>query len=153
MVREQSPKSLGAFEVSGSFERSSERKKDDPTAYRALQIGSTLCKLMVIIIIDRIHSYEKQLLDQQQGFRRGRGTTDGIFLAKSLQQIAKKTGKEINVLFVDLTAAFDYVNRRWLFRTISQRLKGNIDSRCSTFSKHSILRQHLPLQATNLKSS
>ena len=66
-------------------------KEDDPTAYRALQIGSTFCKLMVIIIITRIHDwYEKQLLDQQQGFRRGRGTTDGIFLAKSLQQIAKK---------------------------------------------------------------
>ena len=71
---------------------------------------------MVIIIISRIHDwYEKQLLDQQQGFRRGRGTTDGLFLAKSLQQIAKKTGKEINILFVDLTAAFDHVNRRWLF--------------------------------------
>ena len=107
-------------------------KADDPTTYRALQIGSTLCKLMVIIIISRIHDwYEKQLLDQQQGFRRGRGTTDGLFLAKSLQQIAKKTGKEINILFVDLTAAFDHVNRRWLFRTLRQRLKDNID--CKLF--------------------
>ena len=107
-------------------------KEDDPTAHRALQIGSTLCKLMVIIIITRIHDwYEKQLLDQQQGFRKGRGTTDGIFIAKSLQQMAKKTGKEVNVLFVDLSAAFDHVNRRWLFRSIKQRLKGNVD--CKLF--------------------
>ena len=107
-------------------------KQEDPTAYRALQIGSTLCKLMVVIIITRINDwYEKQLLDQQQGFRKGRGTTDGIFIAKSLQQIAKKMGKEVDVLFVDLSAAFDHVNRRWLFRTIKQRLKRNVD--CKLF--------------------
>ena len=104
----------------------------DPTTYRGLQVGATLCKVMVVIIINRIHDwYEKQLLDQQQGFRTGRGTTDGIFLAKALQQVAKKTGKEINVLFVDLTAAFDHVDRRWLFRTVKQRIKNETD--CKLF--------------------
>ena len=110
----------------------SKGKADDPTTYRGLQIGATLCKVMVIIIINRIQEwYEKQLLDQQQGFRTGRGTTDGIFLAKALQQVSKKTGKEMNVLFVDLSAAFDHVDRRWLFKTIKQRLQNNID--CKLF--------------------
>ena len=107
-------------------------KVDDPTTYRGLQIGATLCKVMVVIIINRIHDwYDKQLLDQQQGFRTGRGTTDGIFLAKALQQVAKKTGKEVNVLFVDLSAAFDHVDRRWLFRTLKQRIQNNTD--CKLF--------------------
>ena len=87
---------------------------------------------MVVIIINRIKEwYEEQLSDQQQGFRTGRGTTDGIFLAKALQQIAKKTGNEMNVLFVDLTAAFDHIDRRWLFKTIKQRLKNNMN--CKLF--------------------
>ena len=87
---------------------------------------------MVVIIITRIQTwYEKQLLDQQQGFRTGWGTMDGIFLAKTLQQIAKTTRKEMNVLFVDLTAAFDHIDRRWLFKTIKQRLQSDID--CKLF--------------------
>ena len=42
---------------------------------------------------------------------------------------AVKTNKEIFALFVDLTAAFDHINRNWLFQTIRNRLaddkKGN----------------------------
>ena len=71
-------------------------KFDDPAIYRGLQIA--FCKLIVTIIITRINAwYEIQLLDQQQGFRRGRGTTDGIFIAKALHQIAKRIGKEMNI--------------------------------------------------------
>ena len=82
---------------------------------------------MVIMIIARINTwYEAQLLDQQQGFRTGRGTTDGIFVAKALHQITKRMGKETYVLFVDLTAAFDHIDRRWLFKTIKQRLENEI---------------------------
>ena len=110
----------------------SKGKADDPATYRGLQIGSTLCKLMVVIIINRIKEwYELQLLDQQQGFRSGRGTTDGLFLAKNLQQIVHKTNKQIYVLFVDLTAAFDHIERRWLFKTIKQRLQNEMD--CKLF--------------------
>ena len=87
---------------------------------------------MVVIIINRIKDwYEKQLLDQQQGFRAGRGTTDGLFLVKSLQQIAQKTNKNMYVLFIDLTAAFDHIERKWLFKTIKQRLQS--DTNCKVF--------------------
>ena len=37
----------------------------------------------------------------------------------------------MNVLFVDLTAAFDHIDRRWLFKTIKQRLKNNMN--CKLF--------------------
>ena len=88
---------------------------------------------MVIIIINRIKEwYESQLLDQQQGFRSGRGTTDGIFLTKGLQQIVKKTNQNAHLLFVDLTAAFDHIDRKWLFKTIKQRLKNDTD--CKLFN-------------------
>ena len=48
----------------------SKGKIDDPKTYRGLQIGSTLCKILIMIVIGRIKNwYESQLLDQQQGFR------------------------------------------------------------------------------------
>jgi len=74
-----------------------------------------------MLIINRLKTwYEAQLLDQQQGFRCGRGTTDGIFIVKSLQQITNKMKKPTYLLFVDLTAAFDHVERDWLFQTIKK---------------------------------
>ena len=90
----QVPKLWGHSRLISLWKGPLKGKVDDPTAYRGLQIGSTLCKLMVVIIINRIKEwYEIQLLDQQQGFRSGRGTTDGIFLTKGLQQIVKKTDR------------------------------------------------------------
>ena len=95
---------------------------DDPSTYRGLQIGSSLCKIIIVIIINRLKVwYERQLLDQQQGFRSARGTTDGIFVAKSVQQITSKIKKPTFVLFVDLSAEFDHGERSWLFKTIRSR--------------------------------
>ena len=39
-----------------------------------------------------------------------------------MQQIARKMNKPIFTLFVDLSAAFDHVERRWMFKSIYQRL-------------------------------
>ena len=80
----------------------------------------------MLIILERLRKrYDDNLLDQQQGFRPNRGTTDGIFFVKRLQEIANKTTQPIYALFVDLTAAFDHVNRDWLFQSIKQRFPGN----------------------------
>ena len=42
----------------------------DPKTYRGLQVGTILCKILVTIIFKRLKNwYDKQLLDQQHGFR------------------------------------------------------------------------------------
>ena len=43
--------------------------------------------------------------DQQQGFRTGRGTTDGLYYLKRLHQVTAGMKKKAYILFVDLTAA------------------------------------------------
>ena len=50
-----------------------------------------------------------------------RGTTDGIFVAKNVQMITNKMKKPTFALFVDLSAAFDHVERSWLFKSIRMR--------------------------------
>ena len=105
-------------------------KEDDPKAYRGLQIGSTFCKILVIIILRRLNQwYECQLLEQQNGFRSMRGTTDGVYLLKRVQQISHSRKKQVFVLFVDLTAAFDHVDRKWMFSSIHQRLSPNTNTK------------------------
>ena len=116
------PKCWGHSKLVALWKGASKGKSNDATSYRGLQIGSSLCKILSIIIINRLKCwYDSQLLDQQQGFRAGRGTTDGIFIAKRVQQITDKMKKPVFLLFVDLTAAFDHVERAWLFKTIYQR--------------------------------
>ena len=81
----QIPKFWGHSKLVALWKGSAKGKIDDPKSHRALQIGSTFCKILVIIIIiNRIKNwYDCQLLDQQQGFRSGRGTADGIFYNKT----------------------------------------------------------------------
>ena len=98
-------------------------KADEPNTYRGIQIGSTFCKIMIVVIVDRLRTwYERQILEQQQGFRFGRGTIEAIYIIKRVQQISHQAKKPVYVLFIDLTAAFDHIDRNWLFKTIKQRV-------------------------------
>jgi len=101
----------------------------DPKTYRGLQIGTVMCKILIVTILSRLKNwYDQTLLDQQQGFRSGRGTSDGIFVTKRVQQITDKMKKPVYVLFVDLSAAFDHIVRSWLFKSIEQRFIPNSDN-------------------------
>jgi len=116
------PKRWGHSKLVTLWKGPSKGKATEPDTYRGLQIGSSLCKILITLILNRINIwYEKQLLDQQQGFRTARGTTDGIFIAKSVQQITNKMKKPVYAMFVDLSAAFDHVERKWLFQSIKSR--------------------------------
>ena len=61
------------------------------------------------------------MTDEQNGFRKNRGTTDGIYTIKRVQQVTHKKQQPLFLLFVDLTAAFDHVPRKWLFDSIRLR--------------------------------
>ena len=77
----------------------------DPEVYCALQIGSSLGKILVVVIIKRIQAlYEQQLTGNQQGFRRGKGTADGIYIVKRIHQITDQMKKTVYALFVDLSS-------------------------------------------------
>lgn len=96
--------------------------KKDPKNHRGLSIGSTVCKLIINIILERLRPwYEAQLTDEQNGFRKDRGTTDGIYTIKRVQQITDKKKQPLFLLFVDLKAAFDHISRKWLFDAIKLR--------------------------------
>ena len=102
-------------------------KKSDPHDYRGIQVGSLFTKIFSIILISRINSwYNSRILDLQNGFRRGHGTTDGIYITKTTQLLAEKTNKQVYAIFVDLKAAFDHINGDWLFQSIRNRLSRDI---------------------------
>ena len=52
------------------------------------------------------------LPDSQCGFRRGRSTSDMIFVARLLQEKCREQSRDLYLAFTDLTKAFVTVNRQ-----------------------------------------
>ena len=98
----------------------------DASKYRGISTSSILSKVGMNIILKRLSMfYESQLKSTQFGFRSGVGCNDAIYMAKQLQEISSIAQKSMYVCFIDLTAAFDHVNRNILFQTIRNRLATN----------------------------
>ncbi|BHF62397.1 hypothetical protein SprV_0200537900 [Sparganum proliferum] len=62
------------------------------------------------------HLEQGLLPERQCGFRRHRGTTDMIFAARQLQEKCQEMRTHLYSTFVDLTKAFDTVNREGLWK-------------------------------------
>ena len=92
----------------------------DCTKYRGLMINPTLNKVIIMILLARLREhYEHSILPSQWGFRTGRSTTDGIFVAR---QLTTKTAEPIWGCFVDLRAAYDHLHRGTLWKMMRTRL-------------------------------
>ena len=108
--------------------------KSDPSKYRGISIGSTVCKLMINIILERIRPwYEAQITDEQNGFRSNRGTTDGIFTIKRIHQKSNRKMQPLYLFFVDFTAAFDHIPMNRLFRSIKIHFPGDANMKLFNF--------------------
>ena len=84
----------------------------DPGKYRGITPPTQVLKLLESVLDGRIRKkIESEIGEEQQGFRKGRGTTDGLFTLK--QFVEKKLEKQGNMCigFVDMEKAFDTVSR------------------------------------------
>ena len=82
---------------------------------------SCLGKLFTAVLNNRLTEYlEKNVIlsENQAGFRKGYGTTDHIFVLKSLTEIAKLSKKKLFCAFIDFSQAFDSVWRGGLWRKL-----------------------------------
>ena len=94
----------------------------DPGKYRGITLLSLVLKLLERVLDGRIRkTIEGEIGEVQQGFGKGRGTTDGLFtLRQFVEEKLEKQGS-MCIGFVDLLKAFDTVSRemvmaklRWL---------------------------------------
>ena len=84
-------------------------------------IMSTCSKIILAIIISRIrNAYERIISNCQFGFRSNRSTTDAIFILESSINLSSKP---LFLCFIDLKAAYDWINRDMLFKILEIRLK------------------------------
>ena len=72
-----------------------------------------LAKIMLTRLLE--HEVDLVLPESQCGFRRGCSTIDMIFVAWQLQEKCREQRQDLYLAFVDLTKAFDTVNRDLLW--------------------------------------
>ena len=78
--------------------------------------GKVLAKIMLTGLLE--HVVDHVLAASQCGFRSGRSTIDMIFVARQLLEKCRELYQDIYMAFVDLTKAFDTVNRDLLWNIL-----------------------------------
>ncbi|BHF58464.1 hypothetical protein SprV_0100141600 [Sparganum proliferum] len=90
--------------------------------HRGISLLNIAGKIFARILLNRLNNHLEQglLPESQCGFRRHRGTTDIIFAARQLQEKCQEMRTHLYSTFVDLTKAFDTVNREGLWKIMQK---------------------------------
>jgi len=89
---------------------------------RGISLLSVAGKVLARVMLRRLltHVAETVLPESQCGFRRGRSTTDMIYVARLLQEKCREQHRHLFFAFIDLTKAFHTVNRELLWEVLSK---------------------------------
>ena len=102
------------------------RKKKDWTEcgnYRGISLVTHADKILLKIIARHLSEYCGRvgiLPEEQSGFRPNRSTTDMMFVIRRLQELARKKRIPLYVSFIDLTKAYDSVDRTLLWTVLAR---------------------------------
>jgi sorting nexin-29 len=82
---------------------------------RPITLLNTVRKILSNIVLERIYPIiDKYVNINQSGFRRGRSTSDLVWSYKWLMAITTKYEQEFEIMGIDLSKAFDCINREML---------------------------------------
>nr|VZI47771.1 unnamed protein product [Spirometra erinaceieuropaei] len=90
--------------------------------HRGISLLNIAGKIFARILLNRLNNHLEQglLPESQCGFRHHRGTTDMIFAARQFQEKCQEMRTHLYSTFVDLTKAFDKVNREGLWKIMQK---------------------------------
>ncbi|KAG6930718.1 hypothetical protein G0U57_003012, partial [Chelydra serpentina] len=93
--------------------------RSDCNNYRGISLLSVVGKVFARVILNRLQKLADRVYPESQcGFRAGRSTTDMVFSLRQLQEKCREQHKPLLLAFIDLTKAFDLVNRDGLFKIL-----------------------------------
>ena len=96
-------------------------ERNDCNNYRDISLRSIVGKVFARVILIRLQKLAERIYPESQcGFRAERLTIDMIFSLRQLQEKCREQHMPVYIAFVDLTKAFDLVNRDGLFTVLSK---------------------------------
>ena len=103
---------------------------NDPGRYRGITLLSQTLKLMERILDASVrHILESKFGENQLGFRKGRGTDDGLFAIRQIIEKRRTFRKDVAFGFVDLEKGFDTVPRERTFAVMRRTEVGEAEVR------------------------
>ena len=99
------------------------KKKGPPDNLRQIILLSILREILAICVIRRTDSRVRSEIipESQAAYSEGRNTTELVFAFKLLAEKAlTSTNYEINFLMLDMSKAFDTIQRRYLFNDLKK---------------------------------
>jgi len=116
--REELPTELRDAQIVPIFKKGD---KAECGNYRGISLLSTTDKVLARVLANCLQPLSEQILPESQcGFRSSRGTTDMIFSACQLQEKCREQGLPLYMAFIDLTKAFNSVDRQALWSILSK---------------------------------
>ena len=85
-----------------------------PSNFRGITLLSILGKIFTRVLNNRLTTWAEDYgiyVEAQNGFRKGRGTVDNLFILQQLIDNYIEKGEKLYAFFIDFTKAFDYVVR------------------------------------------
>ena len=93
----------------------------DCTNYRGISLMSIVGKVFARVLNERVKVLTgDKVMDEQGGFRLGRGCIDQIFAVKQIVEKIIEKNKKVYMAFVDLEKAYDNVSREKLWKVLDE---------------------------------
>ena len=110
------PKTLSEADVVTIFKKG---KVEDPSNCRPIALLQSLYKLHAALLRNRLAEALDNRLDQSQyGFRSQKSTTQPLFVARRLIDIAEASGGKLFLTFLDWEKAFDTIDQEELINAV-----------------------------------
>ena len=95
----------------------------DPLNYRGIAVGSSMGKILDLILLDRLEKFmDQEGLSHcfQSGFRKGIRTSDNLFAFLTMVDKQKSIGQPLYTCAIDFRKAYDSVDRDILLNKLTQ---------------------------------
>ena len=97
--------------------------KDECGNYRGVSLLDHVGKVLLKIVTERLSKYAEAhglLPEEQSGFRPKRSTVDMLYVVQMLQEFGRVKKVPLYFSFIDLTKAYDTVNRQLLWKVLAK---------------------------------
>ena len=94
-------------------------ERNDRDNYRGISLLSIVGKVFARVILIRLQKLAERIYPESQcGFRAERSTIDMVFSLRQLHEKCREQHVPLYTAFIDLSKAFDLVNRDGLFKVL-----------------------------------